>query len=119
MKKIWFICLCLAGLTLAWCFHIPDEDWLPSRNKVNSEKVKNDAEFEEAVDSFIDWVNIISTDWDEIKNDEVNNEESDEIIDDVDENIDIEETIENEELLNNEKIIDNESDNQKVENTVE
>jgi len=36
MKKIWLFCLCLASLGLVGCFHIPDEDWLPSRNKVNT-----------------------------------------------------------------------------------
>ena len=119
MKKIWLFCLCLACLSLAGCFHVPDEDWLPSRNKVNSEEVEKDVEFEQAVDSFMDWIIMISSDWNEIKNDEVNNEESEEIAGTVDENIDNEEIIENKELVNTEEIINVESENQEVENTVE
>ena len=67
MKRIRLICLCLASLGLAWCFHVPDEDWLPSRNKAKTEDVKND-EVEQAINSFIDWVNMISSEWDEMKN---------------------------------------------------
>lgn len=117
MKKIWLLCLCLACLSLAGCFHVPDEDWLPSRNKVNSEEVEKDVEFEQAVDSFMDWIIMISSDWNEIKNDEVNNEEFEDIIKTWDENIDIEETVANDEVVNNEETIDADGENQ--ENTVE
>ena len=89
---------------------------MPSRNKVNSEKVKKDVEFEQAVDSFMDWIIMISSDGNEIKNDEVNN--SEDIAGTWNENIDIEETTENEVVDNNEEIINAESENQEVENTV-
>ena len=93
MKKIWFFCLCLASLCLAWCFHIPDEDWLPSKNKVETWNIHKDTEVEDAINSLTDWVNLISSQRDE-KNNEVS--ESEDIIMDeknesiVDENTDLE-----------------------------
>ncbi len=115
MKKIWLICLCLAGLSLAGCFHVPDEDWLPSRNKVNSEESKKDVEFEQAVDSFMDWVNMISSEWDEVKNDEnneVNNETSEDPSKTENEEISYENNIASEEIT------DNESENQEIEEII-
>ena len=70
MKKIWLIYLCLVSLGLVGCFHVPDEDWLPSRNKTKTEDVKNDEEVEQAINSLIDWVNMISSKWNEMKNNE-------------------------------------------------
>ena len=120
MKKIWLFCLCLASLSLVWCFHVPDEDWLPSRNKINSEEVKNDKEVEDAIDSFMDWINTISSDWNDTKDDnEVNNEEAEEVIEIENENIDIEERIENEEIANNEEMINTENEDQEIENAIE
>jgi len=98
MKKIWLFCLCLTCLSLAGCFHIPDEDWLPSRNKINTWDTHRDEEMEQALNSFMDWINMISSDWNELKNEEiVNNEfESEEVVENVDE------------------IIDNESENHEI-----
>ena len=77
MKKIWLLCLCLASLGLAGCFHIPDEDWLPSKNKVNTWNTQNE-EIENALNSFMDWINVVSTQRNGIKSEE--NEESEQII---------------------------------------
>ena len=82
MKQIWLLCLCLASLSLAGCFHIPDEDWLPSRNKVNTWNTQND-DVEKALNSFMDWINIVSS-----QRNELNNEQSGNIvIENSDENI--------------------------------
>ena len=70
MKKIWLLCLCLASLSLAWCFHVPDEDWLPSRNKIKTENVEKNEEVEQAINSFMQWIDMISTDWNELENEE-------------------------------------------------
>ena len=71
IKKIWLFCLCLASLNLVGCFHVPDEDWLPSRNKVKTEDMKKEnAEVEQAINSLVDWFNMISSEWDEMKNNE-------------------------------------------------
>lgn len=109
MKKIWFICLCLAGLTLAWCFHIPDEDWLPSRNAKTEDIEKNvekDEDVEQAINSLVQWIDEISTDWNELENEEnidvtedvdvdvsEKNNDNEEITDDKVENGEIEENI--------------------------
>ena len=114
MKKIWLLCLCLASLSLVWCFHIPDEDWLPSKNKARTEEVKNDEEVEQAIDSLMDWFNMISS-----KLDEENGEESEEITGTGDENINIEETIENEEAAYGGEIANTENENQEIENIIE
>jgi hypothetical protein len=105
MKKIWLLCLCLASLGLVWCFHVPDEDWLPSKNKVDSEKVKNNIEVEQAIDSFMDWINSISSELDEMKNEEITTEEW--------ENVEVED-----EIIDSE-VTDEEVDNEVIEeNTV-
>jgi hypothetical protein len=45
----------LTSLSLAGCFHVPDEDWLPSRNKVKTENVKQEnVEVEQAINSLVD-----------------------------------------------------------------
>ena len=72
MKKIWLICLCLASLSLVGCFHIPDEDWLLSKDKANSWNIQKDEEMQQAINSFMDWINMISSEWNETKNDEEN-----------------------------------------------
>ncbi len=77
MKKIWLLCLCLASLALAGCFHIPDEDWLPSKNKVNTWNTQNE-EVENALNSFMDWINVVSTQRNDMKTEE--NEEIEQII---------------------------------------
>ncbi len=79
MKKIWLLCLCLASLSLTWCFHIPDEDWLPSKDKVKTEDAEKDDEVEQAIDSFIQWINMISSNWNEL-----GNEGNEEITEDID-----------------------------------
>ena len=70
IKKIWFICLWFASLALAGCFHIPDEDWLPSKNKVETWDIEKNKEVEEAFDLFMDWIDMISSGRNEIKNSE-------------------------------------------------
>ena len=106
IKKIWFICLWLASLALAGCFHIPDEDWLPSRNKVKTWNIQKENERDEAINSFMDWINMISSDWDNLKHNE-----SDEIsADNWNENtIEVEDnTINNEEMVDNKETTENE-----------
>ena len=68
IKKIWFICLWLVSLTLAGCFHIPDEDWLLSTNEINTWNTDEEIEIEQAFNSFMDWIDMISSDWDNMKN---------------------------------------------------
>lgn len=118
MKKIWLFCLCLASLGLVGCFHVPDEDWLPSKNKIDTWNVQKDTWMQQAVDSLIEWINIISSQRDEMKNEE-NNEESGEIAGSGDKNIDIEEIIEDEEAVNNREVINTWNDNQEIENAIE
>ena len=79
MKKIWLLCLCLASLGLVGCFHIPDEDWLPSKDKVKTENVEKDDEVEQAINSFMQWIDMISSNWNELEN-----EGNDEITEDDD-----------------------------------
>ena len=117
-KKIWLICLCLSIFSLSGCFHVPDEDWLPSKNKAKTEEVKKNVEVEQAVNSFMDWINMISSQWDEIKDGE-NNEKSEDIAGTGGENVNIEEIIGNEEVVNNEEIINIRNDNQEIENATE
>ena len=75
IKKIWLVCLCLAGLCLAGCFHVPNKDWLPSKNKVDSWENKKNDEMQQAVDSFVEWVDMFSSQRGEMKdNENVENE---------------------------------------------
>ena len=71
MKRIWLLCLCLASLTLVGCFHVPDKDWLPSRNKVETWTIEKNDEVEEALNSFMDWIDKISSQRSEMKNSEI------------------------------------------------
>ena len=115
IKKIWFICLWLASLALAGCFHIPDEDWLLSSDKAETWDVKND-EMDEALNSLMNWIDMISSDWDNLKNNE-----SDEIsADNWNENtIEVEDnTISNEKMIDNEETTDNEFENEEVEENI-
>ena len=90
IKRIWFVCLCLTSLSLVGCFHVPDEDWLPSRNKV--ETTQKDNQVEETLNSFIDSVDMISSQRDEMKD----NEEEQITYEELDENtIEIEDGIVN------------------------
>lgn len=115
MKKIWLFCLCLASLSLVWCFHIPDEDWLPSRNKVKTENAeKENVEVEEAINSFVDWFNIISTQRSEMNENEITEEDK------WDENIDESEEIITEEWNGNTEEIETEIDkNEEIETNSE
>lgn len=70
IKKIWLIYLCLASLTLVGCFHVPDEDWLPNKNKVSTWNTQKDDEMEQALSSFMSWIDIISSQRNEMKNGE-------------------------------------------------
>ena len=73
----------MASLTLVGCFHIPDEDWLPSKNKVKTWKVV-DNEMEQAFDSLVQWFWMISSQRDELESQEIVEIENseDEIVDD-------------------------------------
>jgi len=108
MKKIWLFCLCLASLNLVGCFHIPDKDWLPSKNNVETWSIQKDEETEQVINEFMDWINMISSDWNEFRN-----EESDEITAEEVENIEVED-----EEINDEEIIDNKVESEKIENEV-
>ena len=108
MKKIWLLCLCLASLGLAWCFHVPDEDWLPSINKVKTWDIQKNDEVEQAFDSLVDWIDIISSEWNEMGNmgnDGITTEEI--------ENIEIKDETINTEI--DEEIVDNEEVNEETE----
>ena len=88
MKKIWLLGLCLASLSLVGCFHVPDEDWIPSRNKVNTWSTQED-EVEKALNSFMEWIDIVSSQWNELNNQKsgnIINENSDETLVEIENN---------------------------------
>ena len=60
----------LSSLSLVGCFHVPDEDWLPNKDKTNTWNIQKNSEVEEVFNSFIDWVDIISSQRSEMKNSE-------------------------------------------------
>lgn len=68
MKNFWLLCLCLASLSLVGCFHVPDEDWLPSRNNAETWNIQKDEDVEDAINSLIDWIDMLSSDWNDLKN---------------------------------------------------
>jgi len=97
LKKIWLICLCLTDLSLVGCFHVPDEDWLLSSNKAETWDVKNE-EMDEALNSFMEWINMISSERDEInKNEDTTIVTEESIVEDETETQNIEESSINEE----------------------
>lgn len=99
MKRIWIFCLCLASLSLVGCFHVPDEDWLPSKNSVDIWDIQKDDEMDQALNDIMEWINMVSSQRNDMKNEE--NEESEQIINEgSDENV-----IE----INEDNIADNES----------
>ena len=99
MKRIWLFCLCLASLSLVGCFHVPDEDWLPSKNSVDIWDIQKDDEMDQALNDIMEWINMVSSQRNGMKNEE--NEESEQIINvGSDENV-----IE----INEDNIADNES----------
>ena len=106
MKKIWLLCLCLASLSLIGCFHIPDEDWLPSKNKTKSENMKKDEDVEQAINSLVQWIDKISSDWNEF-----GNEENIDITEDVD--VDV-----SEKNNDNEEITDDKVENGEIEENI-
>ena len=77
IKKFWFICLCLTSLSLVWCFHVPDEDRLPSKNKV--ETIQKDNQVEQALNSFIDWIGMVSSQRNDMKDNELYERTSEEL----------------------------------------
>lgn len=112
IKKIWLFCLCLASLSLIWCFHVPDEDYLLSKDE--TEDIQKDEELEQALDLFMEWFNLISSERDEVKNDEVDDWE-------LEESLSENENIDNEDKVSNEEVVDEETpndENQEIENTV-
>ena len=100
MKKIWLLCLCLASLGLVGCFHIPDEDWLPSKNKINTWDTQKDDEMDQALNDIMGWINMISSDRNELKNEENNETTAEEVKNTEVENGAISDEIENEEVEN-------------------
>ena len=113
IKKIWFICLWFTSLTLAGCFHVPDEDWLLSDNNTETWNLKNE-EMDEVLNSFMEWINMISSGWNNLnnKNDEINT-------DDWSENtIEIEDNASNEEMIDSVITTDNETENKGSEEDV-
>ena len=97
IKKIWLICLWLTSLFLVGCFHIPDEDWLPSRNKVNTWDIQKNNQVEQALNSLIDWIDMISSQRSQVRDDETKNDENEASIEELkeitdEESIDWEET---------------------------
>lgn len=115
MKKIWLFCLCLASLSLVGCFHVPDEDWLLSSDKAWTWDIKND-EMDEALNSLMDWINMISSDWNSLKsneNDEFSTEDWSENIIEVEDN-----AINDEETVDNTETTDNEVENEEVEEDI-
>ena len=121
-KKIWLICLWVASLCLVWCFHIPDENWLPNKNKVKTGEVKKDVEFEQAVDSLMNGIDQISSEWNEMKNGENNEVDTENLENDVvetEENIEGEENIGNEEVVENVgEVVEDEGENQEVQEEI-
>ena len=127
MKKIWFLCLCLASLGLVGCFHIPDEDWLPSKNKVNTWDTQRDKEMEDALNDIMDWINMVSSQRDQLDNEEIEDEKGDENTDtnsnegdiiNTEETTDNNETINNEESNNSEDTVDVEHIDQETEENI-
>ena len=117
IEKIWLICLWLASLALAGCFHIPDEDWLPSRNKVETWNVEKSDEVGQAVNSLLDWFNMISSELN--VNDEENKLEIEEVsAEELEEPIIVveDEIVNNEEMVYDGEIINNE--NQEIEENI-
>ena len=110
MKKIWLFCLCLASLSLVGCFHVPDEDWLPNRNKVNTWNIEKENRMDQTLDLFVDWINSISSERDGINNDKITTKEWAETSVDTDDEI-----INNEETTENEEMIDEEVENEVIE----
>ena len=87
IKKLWVVCLCLTSFSLIGCFHVPDEDWLPSKNKINTWNTQND-DVEKALNSFMDGIDMVSSQRNEMKNDEIketNNEDEEITTDNPDE----------------------------------
>ena len=119
IKKIWFICLWFASLTLVGCFHVPDEDWLPSRNKVNTWNVEKNDEVDQAINSLLDGFNMISSELDNATDNENDGLEINEIsAEELEEPIIVveDEIVNNEEMVYDEEIINNE--NQEIEENI-
>ena len=112
MKKFWLLCLCLASLGLAGCFHIPDEDWLPSKNKINTWDTQKDDEMDQALNDIMEWINMFSSHRDDENNDENNDESNGANTEELDENnIEVED-----ETISDEEISDDGIENEVVEN---
>ena len=121
MKKIWLLCLCLASLGLVGCFHIPDEDWLPSKDKVNTWDTQKDNEMDQALNDIMEWINMFSSHRDDENNNE-NNDESNGANTEESDNSNIktendiissEENLSNEESIISEESIDDTENNNK------
>ena len=99
INKIGFICLCLTTLVLVGCFHIPSEDRLPNKNKVITWNAEKDEELEQTLNSFMNSINLISSQLNEDKDSETNGNdqlEDNNLTESEDNNISYEGTIEEE-----------------------
>ena len=112
MKKIWILCLCLASLGLVGCFHVPDEDWLPSKNNAETWNIQKDEEMEQALNSLMQWFDIISSDWSELKDNE-----NEEITAEEAENLEEKNEAINEKEINDNEIIE-EVENEVIEENI-
>ncbi len=74
IRIIWLICITLTSLALVGCFHIPNEDRLPNKNKTNTWNTERDIELEQTVNSFINSINLISSQINENKGNEIHEE---------------------------------------------
>lgn len=70
ITKLWLISLCLFSLFMAGCFHVPDEDWLPNKNKIDTWDTLENKEIEQAIHSFMNWIDVVSSQRNDVKNNE-------------------------------------------------
>ena len=70
---------------------------------METEEVKKDVELEQAVDSFMNWIDQISSEWSEMKNGENNEVDAENLGNDV---VEMEENIEGEENIENEEVVE-------------
>ena len=84
--------------------------------------MKKDVEFEQAVDSLMNGIDQISSEWSEMKNGENNEVDAENLENDVvemEENVDGEEDIENEEVIENiDEVVEDKRENQEIQEKI-
>jgi len=84
--------------------------------------VKKDVEFEQAVDSLMNGIDQISSEWSEMKNGENNEADAENLENDVvemEENVDGEGDIENEEVIENiDEVVEDKRENQEIQEKI-